>query len=79
MAKSLTESGADLVGASDLYAGFSDYVSPFGTRPTTGTVRFVQNLAGTGDMTAACAGATLYIRVDDGDGTTISRDSISYR
>ncbi len=66
-ANSLTESGGDLVGASDLYTGFSDYVSPFGTRPTTGTVRFVQNLAGTGDVTAVCAGDTLYIRVDDDD------------
>jgi len=66
-ASSLTERGADLVGASDLYTGFSDYVSPFGMRPTTGTVRFVQNLAGTGDVTAVCAGDTLYISVDDGD------------
>ena len=55
------------MGASDLYTGFSDYVSPFGMRPTTGTVRFVQNLAGTGDVTAVCAGDTLYISVDDGD------------
>jgi uncharacterized repeat protein (TIGR01451 family) len=66
-ASSLTEKGADLVGASDLYSGFSDYVSPFGIRPTTGTIHFVQNLEGTGEVAAVCAGETLYLRADDGD------------
>jgi uncharacterized repeat protein (TIGR01451 family) len=58
---------SDLVGASDLYSGFSDYVTPFGARPTTGTVRFVSDMAGNGDVTEEYIGNTLYIRVDDGD------------
>jgi len=63
----LTEQGADLVGGSDLYTGFSDYVAPFGTRPTTGILRFVTDLVGKTDLTVITAGQTIYIRVDDGD------------
>ncbi len=66
-ANSLREQGGDLVGGSDLYTGFSDYVTPFGTRPTTGAVRFVQDLAGNGDVTVIDAGNPVYVRVDDGD------------
>ncbi len=58
---------ADLVGASDLYTGFSDYVTPFGTRPTTGIIRFVADISGNGDVTQQCIGNTLYVRVDDAD------------
>jgi uncharacterized repeat protein (TIGR01451 family) len=58
---------ADLVGASDLYAGLSDVSTPLGTKPTTGTVKFVADLAGNGDVIQINAGDTLYIRVDDGD------------
>ena len=63
----LTERGADLVGGSDLYTGFSDFVTPFGTRPTTGVVRFTSGLLSTTDVTVITAGATIYIRVEDGD------------
>ena len=63
----LTESGADLCAASDLYAGFSDYLIPLGTRPATGTVKFVAGLSGAGDVVEVKSGNTLYIRVDDAD------------
>lgn len=63
----LTENGADLAGASDLSTGFSDFVTPLGTRPTTGTVKFVADLAGNGDVTTMVSGETLYLRVDDPD------------
>ncbi|MFC1494904.1 hypothetical protein ACFL6W_06480 [Thermodesulfobacteriota bacterium] len=63
----LTEQGADLVGGSDLYTGFSDYITPFGTRPTTGTVRFVQGLLSTSDLNSTTAGKTIYVRVEDQD------------
>lgn len=66
-ANTLKEQGADLVGASDLIAGFSDYVLPVATTPTTGIVRFASDLAGNGDVTETIAGNTAYIRVDDGD------------
>ncbi len=58
---------ADLVGASDLYAGFSDIVTIMGTTPTTGTVKFVADLAGNGDVIQINAGDTLYLSVVDGD------------
>lgn len=64
---SLTESGADLLGASDLIAGFSDYVTPFGTLPTTGVVKFVSDLLGSSDVTLVTAGQTIYVRVEDAD------------
>ena len=64
---SLTENGADLMGASDLYAGFSDYMTPLGATTTNGTVKFVEDLAGSGDLTTITGGDTVYIRVDDND------------
>jgi uncharacterized repeat protein (TIGR01451 family) len=66
-ADALTENGADLVGASDLIAGFSDYVIPLERTPTTGSVMFVSNLAGTGDVTSITQGDTIFIKVTDGD------------
>jgi uncharacterized repeat protein (TIGR01451 family) len=64
---SLSEAGADLLGASDLIAGFSDYVTPFGTRPTTGVVKFVADLVGSNDVIVITAGQTIYVRVEDAD------------
>jgi uncharacterized repeat protein (TIGR01451 family) len=58
---------ADLVGGSDLYTGFSDVVTPLGTTPTTGSVKFVADLAGNGDVTQIYAGDTIFIKVIDGD------------
>jgi len=63
----ISKSGADIVGGSDLYTAFSDVVTPIGTTPTTGTIKFVDDLAGNGDVTQIFAGDTIYIRVDDGD------------
>ncbi|MBN2061091.1 MAG: hypothetical protein JW882_11820 [Deltaproteobacteria bacterium] len=56
---------ADLVGGSDLYTGFSDVITPLGA--TTGTIKFVADMAGNGDVIQVYAGDTLYLRVDDGD------------
>jgi len=64
---SLTENGADLVGASDLYSGFSDYVTPIGQTATTGQVKFVSALNGSGDVTQINAGDTIYLAVFDND------------
>jgi len=71
---SLTERGADLVGASDLYSGFSDYytldggyIGPVGAVVTTGTVKFVQALDGSGDVTQITVGDTIYLAVNDND------------
>ncbi|MBN1663729.1 MAG: DUF11 domain-containing protein [Deltaproteobacteria bacterium] len=66
-ASRLTQSGGDLVGASDLYAGLSDVITVIGTTPATGIVKFVADLAGNGDVMQILAGDTLYIRVIDGD------------
>lgn len=66
-AQSLSASGGDLLGASDLISGFSDYITPLGPRPTTGTVQFVENLAGTGEVTTFNIGDTLYVKVTDAD------------
>ena len=66
-AKSLSESGGDLLGASDLLSGFSDFITPLGTRPTTGTIQFVTDLAGNGDVTTFSIGDTLFIKVTDAD------------
>lgn len=63
----LTSSGADLVGGSDLYSGLTDTITLLGTTPTTGTVRFVANLAGGGDVIQILPGDSIYIRVDDKD------------
>ncbi|MDD3887101.1 MAG: DUF11 domain-containing protein, partial [Victivallaceae bacterium] len=66
-ANNLSQSGADLVGGSDLYSGLSDISTVLGTKPTTGMVRFVAALSGAGDVTQITAGDTLFIRVDDAD------------
>lgn len=58
---------ADLVGGSDLYSGFSDVVTPLGTTPTTGSVKFVADLAGNGDVVQIYAGDTIFIKVIDSD------------
>jgi len=63
----LTEQGADLVGGSDLYSGFSDFITPFGAFPATGTVTFVADAAGNGDVSVIDGGDTIFIRVVDGD------------
>jgi uncharacterized repeat protein (TIGR01451 family) len=63
----LTSSGGDLVGGSDLYTGLTDYITPLGTTPATGTVKFVADLAGNGDVIQITAGDTIYIRVNDAD------------
>ena len=65
--QALTEQGADLIGASDLYAGFSDFVTPYGPKITTGAIWYVLDLAGNGDATQVAVDGTLYIRVDDAD------------
>ncbi|MBF0118989.1 MAG: DUF11 domain-containing protein [Desulfobacterales bacterium] len=67
----LTENGGDLVGT-DLVSGFSDYLTPYGKKPTTGEVLFVSDLSGNGDVTKYCRGNTLYIRVKDLDQNTNS-------
>ncbi|MDG5469598.1 DUF11 domain-containing protein [Deltaproteobacteria bacterium IMCC39524] len=68
----LTESGADLVGGSDLYTGLSDFITLSGALPQSltfynGKVRLVDDLNGAFDMNLATPGDTLYIRVDDLD------------
>ena len=65
--RSLTENGADLVGAETLTEGWSDYVTLSGVPPTVGVVKFVEDLAGAGDLTAICPGDVIYVRVDDND------------
>ena len=67
----LSENGADLCGGSNnvtLSDGLSDFISlDSGRAPTNGTVKYVADLAGNGDVTDASAGDTLYIIVDDMD------------
>lgn len=66
-AMNLTSAGSDLVGGSDLYSGFTDVTTLLGTIPTTGSVKFVSDLAGNGDVIQIIAGDTLYLRVIDND------------
>ena len=63
----LTENGADLAGPNDLSAGFSDFLTPLGIGPSTGTVKFVEDLSGNGDLTVILPGDTVYVRVIDSD------------
>lgn len=68
----LTDNGADLVAGSTLYEMASDYITPFGTLPTSllfydGTISFVDSLSGFNDVAVAGPGDTLYLRVDDAD------------
>jgi len=70
----LTESGADLVAGSTLYEMGSDFITPFGTPPETGTtsdgtVRFVDGLDGFNDVNLASGGEIIYVRVVDADQT----------
>ena len=69
-ANALTESGADLIGASTLYDGISDYFTPRGQAATTGTVKFVADINGSGDVTQISAGDTIYLAVTDNDQNT---------
>ena len=66
-ANNISKSGADIVGGSDLYTAFADTVTNLGTTPTTGTVKFVADLAGNGSVTQILPGDTIYIRVTDND------------
>lgn len=66
-AMNLTSAGSDLVGGTDLYTGFTDVTTLLGTTPTTGSVKFVSDLAGNGDVIQIIAGDTLYLRVIDND------------
>ncbi len=68
----LTENGADLLAGSNLYDMGSDFITPLGTLPPDltfydGTIRFVEDLGGFGDVIMATVGDTLYLRVDDLD------------
>lgn len=65
--QTITQNGGDFVGGSDLYNGLSDFTTATGASTTTGTIRFVADIAGNGDITTARSGDTLYIRVDDFD------------
>jgi len=66
-ANNISSNGADMVGGSDLYSGLSDVITPVGTTPTTGTVRFVSDLLGNGDVTEISAGNTIFVSVVDQD------------
>jgi uncharacterized repeat protein (TIGR01451 family) len=57
---------ADLT-ADWLWDGLGTPVTPSGQQPSTGTVKFVEALDGSGDMTVMYPGDTIYIRVDDDD------------
>ncbi len=71
-ANNLTENGADLLGSSDLYSGFSDFFTPYGSLATTGAVKFVAGLDGNGDVQMSVIGTSLFIRVDDQDRNALS-------
>lgn len=58
---------ADLVAGTDLYTAVSDPVTLISTTPTTGSVMFVSDLAGNGDVTQSDAGANLFVKVTDAD------------
>ncbi|MBE9536834.1 MAG: DUF11 domain-containing protein [Proteobacteria bacterium] len=45
----------------------SDTYTPLGTYPSDGSVKFVSDIAGTGDVTQIYAGDTVYIKVTDAD------------
>ncbi|MBE9504797.1 MAG: hypothetical protein IME96_11545, partial [Proteobacteria bacterium] len=66
---------SDLVAASDLYSGLSESVLPTGPQPTTGSVKFVADLAGNGDVTEIYPGDTIYIRVDDADQNSMASEA----
>lgn len=66
-ANNLTQNGGDLLGASDLYTGFSDVFTPLGITATTGVARFIDGVATGNTVTTAGPGDTLLLRVDDFD------------
>ncbi len=68
----------DLLGT-DLYGGLSEFVLPIGTLPTTGSVKFVGDIAGNGDVTYFYVTDTLFVRVDDSDqnGNASAVDTVS--
>ncbi|MDT8316975.1 MAG: DUF11 domain-containing protein [bacterium] len=66
---------SDLVAASDLYTGLSETVTPAGTQPTTGTVRFVSFANWTSDVTQVYPGDTIAIRVEDADQNSIASEA----
>lgn len=52
----------------DIVDGISDEVTPEGTRPSTGTVKFVSDATGIGaDVTDIFPGDVVYVQVDDAD------------
>lgn len=59
--------GGDLVGGADLYTAVTDNTLVSGQVPTTGSVMFVADLTGAGDVTQSDAGVNLYIKVTDMD------------
>ena len=56
----------DLVGT-DLFTDLTDPVTAGGIAPTTGTVAFVADISGSGDVTAIIPGDTIYVKVIDND------------
>jgi uncharacterized repeat protein (TIGR01451 family) len=63
----LRSNGGDLVGADTLSGGFTDSFTVSGKTATDGAVKFVADLAGSGDVTSSYPGNTLFLRVDDAD------------
>jgi uncharacterized repeat protein (TIGR01451 family) len=49
----------------------TDATTPLGTYPATGSVMFVSNIAGSGDVSAVYSGQTIYVKVTDQDVNTI--------
>ncbi len=65
---------ADLVGGSTLYEGITNPILPTGATPTDGEIYFKES-DGIANMTDFYPGATLYIRVEDGDQNTINTEA----
>ncbi|MBI4865957.1 MAG: DUF11 domain-containing protein [Candidatus Wallbacteria bacterium] len=63
----LQSSGGDLVGPDSLTEGFSDPILVSGQTASTGVIKFVAALDGTGDVTQFDPGDTVFVRVDDSD------------
>ncbi|PLX95903.1 MAG: hypothetical protein C0621_03000 [Desulfuromonas sp.] len=76
--QSAQQLSADLI-SSTIYDGVSDFTLPAGKRPTTGTIQFVADLAGNGDVTEFYPGATLYLKVvdDDQNGLTSTAETVT--
>lgn len=65
--QTLTSDLVDASGADTLTAGFSDVITFWGTRAVTGSVSFVDDLAGNGSPTLADISYPLYVKVTDSD------------